>query len=99
METLFRIPSQTLIHRCQRKLNRNPYIITDSCGSSSRTASESIDGDDIRAASGDTACNSGDIVNGRNLNNDRLFIFGRFFEGVNQLPQILDGVNVVMRSG
>jgi hypothetical protein len=35
-------------------------------------------GDDNRAGTGNARSNGGDVVNGRNLDNDRLCIVGRF---------------------
>ncbi len=67
--------TQTLVNRSQSELNRDTYVIADTSRGRTRAAAESIDCDDIRTASCNTACNSGNIVNSGNLYDNRLFIF------------------------
>ena len=91
--------AQPLIHGGQRELNGNAHIVADARGRGARAAAEAVDGDDVRAAAGNAACNGGDVVHRRDLYDDGLFILRCLFERVNELAQILDGINVVMRRG
>ena len=59
--------AQTLINRSKSKLNRNTYVIADSRRSRTRTAAESVNSNDIRTASCNSAGNSGNVVDCRNL--------------------------------
>ena len=88
--------AQAAVHCGQRQLNGNPHIVTDSGGSRTGAAPESINRDDICAAAGNTAGNGCNIVNGGHLDNHRLFIFGCFLQGENQLTQVLNGVNIMV---
>ena len=71
--------TQPLIDSRKGKFNRDSYIVTDSGRSSARTSAETVNCNDIRAASCDSACNGSNIMDSGNFNNNRLFIFGGFF--------------------
>ena len=70
---------QPLIYGSQSQLHRNAHVIADSCGSGSGTSPETVDCDDVGAASGDSAGNRGDIMDGGDLDDDRLLVSGCFF--------------------
>ena len=84
--------AQPCVHACKRKLNRDSHIVADLRGRGARSAAISVDGDDVRTAARDAARNRRDIVNGRHLDDDRLFIFRRLFERIYQLAQILNRI-------
>ena len=60
-------------------------------------AAETVDGDDVGAASGDAAGDRRDIVNGCDFYDDRFFVLCSFLQGKYQLPQVFDGIDIVMR--
>ena len=82
--------SESLVNACQRKLNRNTHVISYSCRGCTRAAPESVYCDNIRTAARYAACDSGNIMNRRNLYYNRFFILCRLFERINELAQILD---------
>ena len=77
--------AKSLVNRRKGKFNGNTYIIAYSCGSRTGTAAETVNGNNIGAASCNTAGNGSNIMNRRNLNNNRLFIFCCLFKGENKL--------------
>ena len=91
--------AQTLVHGGERELNGNADIVTDARGRGARAAAVAVNGDDVRTAAGNAACNGGDVVHCRNFYDDGLFILRCFFERVYELAQVLDGINVVVRRG
>ena len=90
---------QPLIHRSQRQLNGDAHVVPDAGGSRAGTAPEAVDGDDVRAAAGNTAGDGRNIVYRRHLDDNRLLISRCLLQGVNQLPQILNGVNIMVGRG
>ena len=66
-------------------------------GRGARRAAETVDVDDVRARAGDAAGDCGDVVHGGYLDRDRLGVFDRLLEREDELPQVLDGVDVVVR--
>ena len=90
---------QPLIHGGQRQLHGDAHVVADAGGGGARAAAVAVDGDDVRAAAGDAAGNGGDVVDGGYLDDDGLFVLGGLLQGVDQLAQILDGVDVVVRRG
>ena len=90
---------QPLVHRGQRQFNGDAHIIPDAGGSRAGTAPEAIDGDDIRAAAGDPAGDGRNVVDGCHLDDDRLLVSRRLLQGIDQLPQILNGVNIMVGRG
>ena len=91
--------AESRIHRSQREFNRNADVIADAGGRSARAAAETVDGDDIRAGARNAGRNRRDVMHRRNLNDDRLGVPRRFLERENQLAQILDGVDIMVRRG
>ena len=87
---------EPLVHAGKGKLNGNAHIVPDPGGCSAGAAPEAVNGDDVRTAAGNAAGNGGNIVNGGNLHDHRLGVAGRLLQRVYQLPQILDGVDVVV---
>ena len=87
---------QTLVHGSQRQLDGDAHVVPDAGGRRAGAAPEPVDGDDVRTAPGDAAGDGGDVVDGGHLDDDGLLIVGGFLQGVDQLPQVFDGVDVVM---
>ena len=91
--------TQTLVNSRQGKLYGNSHIVPDPGGSSACAAAETVDGNDVGAASCDSACDCCDIMYCGNFNDNRFFVFRSFFQGENKLTQILDGIDIVMGAG
>ena len=91
--------AQPLVNRRERKLDRDTDVVADACRCRARAAAQAVDGDDVRAAAGDTAGDGRDVVHRRHLDDDGLFIPRGLLEREHQLPQVLDGVDVVVRRG
>ena len=91
--------AQSLVNACECEFDRDTHVIADPCRSGTRAASETVDSDYIRAASGDSARDGCDVMNCRNLDDDGLFVFGRFFKREDELSEVLDRINIVMRCG
>ena len=91
--------AQTLVACCEGKLDGDADIVADACRRSPRAAAEPVDGNDVRTAARDAARDGGDVVHRCDLDDDRDGVVGRFLQGVYELAQILDRVNVVMRCG
>src|SRR3972149_1429843 len=58
---------------------------------------ETIQYDNISPCPRNAACNGGDIVYGSNLDEDRLLISRRLFDGIHKLAQVLYGIDIMMR--
>ena len=91
--------AQPLVHRRQRQLDGDAHIVADAGGRGARAAAEAVDGDDVRAAAGDAAGDGRNVMYGRHLDDDRLLVFGGLLERIDELPQVLDGIDVVVRGG
>ena len=68
-------------------------------GGCARAAAVAVDGDDVRTAARDAAGDRRRVVYRRDLDDDRLFVLGRLFEGVDQLFEVFNGIDIVMGSG
>ena len=90
--------AEPLVNACERKLYRNAYVIADTCRSRAGAASVAVDGDDVRAASRDTGSDSRNVMYRRYLYDDRLLPVGGFLQRENKLAEILDGIDIVVRS-
>ena len=95
----YTLVAKTLIDRREREFDGNTYVIADTRGSRSRPAAKSVDRDYVRAAARDSACDRRDVMNSRHLDDNGLFVVGRFFKRVHELAQILDRIDVVVRCG
>ena len=82
--------SESLVNGGKSEFDGNTYVVANTGRCRSGTASESVYRDDVRTASCDTAGDCRDIVYGGNFYDYGLFIFGSFFERVNELSQIFD---------
>ena len=91
--------AQTGIHRRQRQFYRNPHAIADAGGRGAGAAAESVNGQNIRPAPGNAAGNGGNVVDRCDFYDHGLFVAGGLFQGIDQLTQVLDGVNVMVGSG
>ena len=63
---------KSLINGCQRQLNGDTYMISDPGRRSSGTAAESVNGNDIRSASGNTACDCRNVMYSGYFYNNKL---------------------------
>ena len=61
-----------------------------------RAAPKAVDGDDVRAGAGHARGDGGHVVHRRHLDDHRLFVAGSLLEGMDQLVQVLDGIDVVV---
>src|SRR5699024_2972362 len=68
-------------------------------GGRAGAGTQAVDDDDIRAGAGNTAGDGGHVVDGGDLYQNRLFVVGGLLQGVDQLPQVLDGIDVVVGGG
>ena len=91
--------AQPLIHRGERQFDRDADVVADPGRRGAGPAPEPVDRDDVRAAAGDPAGDGGDIVDGGDLDDHRLPVPRRLFERKDQLPEVLDRIDVVMRGG
>ena len=89
--------AQAGVHGSQGKLHGDTDVVPDHLGSGARPAAETVNGDDVCAGPGDSGSNGSDMVDRGNLDRYRLLVVGRLLEGVDELAQVLDGVDVVMR--
>ena len=89
---------EPLIHCSQRQFNGDTHIVADAGRRSTGTAAEA-NRNHIRTGTGNATGNGGNIVNGCHFHNHRLFVVCGLFQRAYQLPQILDGVNIVMWCG
>ena len=67
------------VHGRQGKLHRNAHIVSDAGRRCAGAAAETVDGNDVRAASGDTAGDCSNIMYGGDLYDDGLLILGGLF--------------------
>ena len=91
--------TQTLIHSSQRKFYGDSHIVTNTGGGGSSAAAEPVNGNDVCSAAGDPAGDGSDVVYSGYLDDDGFLVICRFFQGIDQLPQIFDGINIVVRRG
>ena len=71
--------SESLVNGCQRQFDRDTDMIPDSGGGSPGAAAESVNGDDIGAASGNPACNGGNVMYGGYFYDNGFFVCGSLF--------------------
>ncbi len=64
---------QALVYSGQSQFDGDAHVIPDAGGRGARAAPEAVDSDDVRPASGDTAGDSGDVVDGGYLDDHRFF--------------------------
>ena len=91
--------AQALVDCCERQLDRDADVVADAGRRRARAASVAVNADDVRARAGNAGRNRRDVVHGRDLDHDRLFVLGRFLEREHQLAQVLDRVNIMVRGG
>ena len=91
--------TQAGVDRGERKFDGDAHVVADAGGRSARATAEAVQRDDIRAAARNAAGDRRDVVHGGNLDDDGLFVRRRLFQGEDELAQVLDGVNIVVRCG
>ena len=89
--------AQALINSSQRQLDRDADVIADAGRSCAGAAAVAVDADDVCTRAGYAGSNCCYIIYGCNLDHNRLLVFGSFLQRVNQLTQVLDGVDIMMR--
>ena len=89
--------AQALVNRRERQLNGDADVVADAGRGRARAAAVAVDADDVRARARHARGDGRDIMYGRNLDQHRLFVLGRFLERKDELAQVLDGVDVVVR--
>ena len=88
---------QPLVHRRQSQLNRDAHMIADTGRRRTGAAAKAVDGNDIRAGARHAAGDGCNIMDRRHLHNDGLLAVGRFLERIDQLPQVFNRIDVVVR--
>ncbi len=73
-------------------------MITDSGGGGAGASPKAVYRNHIGAASGNAAGNGGDVVDGGYFYYDRFFIFCGFFQRKYKLPEIFNGINIMVGS-
>ena len=87
------------IHARERKFDGNAHIVADTGGRGARAAAEPVDGDDVRPAPRDAAGDRRAVVHRRDLHDDGLFVTRRLFQRIDELAEVFDRIDVVMRRG
>ena len=82
--------TQTLIHSSQRKFYGDSHIVTNTGGGGSGAAAEAVNGNDVCSAAGDPAGDGSDVVDSGYLDDDGFLVICRFFQGIDELPQIFN---------
>ena len=89
--------TQALINSSQRQLDRDADVVADAGRSCAGAAAVAVDTDDVCTRAGHAGSDCCYIIYGCNLDHNRLLIFGSLLQRVNQLTQVLDGVDIMMR--
>src|SRR5699024_2669129 len=91
--------AQARVDLGERQFDGDAHVVADAGGRRARASAEAVDGDDVRPAPRDAARDRRRVVHRRDLDDDRLLVFRRLFEGIDELLQVLDGIDVVMGRG
>ncbi len=70
---------ESLVNGCQRQFDRDTDMIPDSGRGGSGAAAESVNGDDIGAASGNPACNGSNVMYSGYLYDNGFFVCSSLF--------------------
>ena len=89
----------TMAKHYECTISSDAHIIPDAGGRRARAAPEAVDGNDVRARARNARGDGRHIVYGGYFHNDGLFIMGGFLQAVDELAQVLDGIDVVVRRG
>ena len=91
--------AQALVDCRERQLDRDADVVADTGRGCACAAAVAVNADDVRTRAGHAGGDRCDVVHRCDLDHDRLFVLGCFFQGVNQLAQVLDRVDVMVRGG
>ena len=91
--------TQAGVDRGERKFDGDAHVVADAGGRRARAAAEAVQRNDVRAAARNAAGDRRDVVHGGDLDDDRLFVRRRLFQGEDELTQIFDGIDIVVRRG
>ena len=91
--------AQALVHARKGEFHGNAHVVPDPRRRRARAPAESVDRNDVRAAPRNAARDRRNVVHRRDFDDDGLLIPRRLFERIDELAQILDGINVVVRRG
>ena len=89
--------AQPVVDGGQGELDGDAHVVADALGRGTRSSAESVDRDDVGARPRDAARDGGDVVHGGDLHRHGLGVAGRLLQREDELAQILDRVDVVMR--
>ena len=89
--------TEALIHCRQCKFNRNTHVVADTGWRCASTAAETVNGNNISTAAGNSTGDGSNVVNRCHFYNNGLLVICRLFQRTDQLPQILYGINIVVR--
>ncbi len=88
--------AQALVDDGDRDLDRDADVVADDRRRRTGAAPEAVEVDVVGTGAHDAARDGGDVVHGGDLDADRL-VAGRLLERVDELAQVLDRVDVVVR--
>src|SRR5450756_1181647 len=88
--------AQPLVHDGDGDLQRDAYVVADHLRRRARAPAKAVEVHVVGTGVDDAGGDRGDVVHGRDLHSHRL-VAGGFLDRVDQLAQVLDRVDVVMR--
>ena len=75
------------------------HIVAYSGRSGAGASAEAVDSDNVRAAACNSAGDGCDIMDSRHFYDNRFFVFRSLFQRTDQLPQIFNRIDIMMRRG
>ncbi len=101
MEAWLRMPSlaEALVHGGDGDFDGDAQVVADDRRGGAGATAEAVDVDDVGAGADDAGGDGSDVVDRGDLDGDRDLVLGGLLEGVDELAEVLDGVDVVMGSG
>ena len=91
--------AKALVNARKRKLNGNAHVIARTGRRCTRAAAEAVDDDHVGARAGHATRDGGHVVNGGHFHRDGLGGARRFLQAENELTQVFDGIDVMVRRG
>ncbi len=88
---------QPLVHSCYCNLGRYTNVVPDGLGCCAGPAAEAVNRNNVRARPRNAARYCCDVMDGRYLDRYGLLVPGGFLQCINELFQVLDGIDVVVR--
>ena len=89
--------AQPLVHGGQGQLDGDAHVVADALGRRARAAAEAVQHDDVGAGPGHAGGDGGHVVHGGHLHGHGLGVAGGLLQREDELAQVLDGVDIVVR--